>query len=57
VLLTLAAHADPDTTVALDYKALAAKIGVTLQNATAAVDGCSNAVTFNPLARDGLRSA
>ena len=38
VLLTLAAHADPDTTVALDYEALAAKTGMTPQDATAAVE-------------------
>jgi hypothetical protein len=38
VLLTLAAHAGPDTTVELDYEALAAKTGTTLQEATAAVE-------------------
>jgi hypothetical protein len=38
VLLTLAAHAGPDTTVDLDYEALAAKTGMTLQEATAAVE-------------------
>jgi hypothetical protein len=38
VLLTLAAHAGPDTTVELDYEALAAKTGMTLQEATAAVE-------------------
>jgi 3'-phosphoadenosine 5'-phosphosulfate sulfotransferase (PAPS reductase)/FAD synthetase len=38
VLLTLAAHAGPDTTVGLDYEALAAKTGMSFQEATAAVD-------------------
>ena len=38
VLLTLAAHAGPDTTVELDYEALAAKTGMTLQEVTAAVE-------------------
>jgi hypothetical protein len=38
VLLTLAAHAGPDTTVTLDIEALAAKTGMTFQDATAAVE-------------------
>jgi hypothetical protein len=38
MLLTLAAHAGPDITVDLDYEALAAKTGMTLQEATAAVE-------------------
>jgi hypothetical protein len=38
VLLTLAAHVGPDTTVSLDYEALAAKTGLTLQEATTAVE-------------------
>ena len=38
VLLTLAAHAGPDTTVELDYEALAAKTSMTLQEATGAVE-------------------
>ena len=38
VLLTLAAHTGPDTTVSLDYEALATKTGLTLQEATASVE-------------------